>query len=531
MQGAMLKEALREKGTVLGIALGVTTAEPFWELAEILEARRQAGSMADFEEKDLEKRYRPDLLLAGARSIIAVAVPYNALTVATGNVLRSLAGPDPEGKTSASGWLPTPWWPSPPISLHALGRDYHVVVREKLEQLVAWLSDERKEEFNFHLQADTGPLVEREVARRAGLGWIGPNASLFVPGFGSLVYLGLLLTTLEIPPDEPGQVWSREGGQLRLAMAELPAKADQAVADRGAVRAFPGDRQGLDCQGCGRCVEACPSGALEASYQLNPARCLSYWTQSRGFIPEGYRRILGGRLYGCDTCQLACPENITLLRERGLLNEERSAGTRPEEAQGRFSARRLVRGDQGEPVIEGPAPMPPTGAHPNSVRLRRSIDRVTGPDPAGEVVPEQRPGGLSNQDGEEEAWRRRLREEAFPSPLKILHLSNEEFRRCYGPTAVGWRGRKVLQRNALVSIGNSLARAPEHLIAREIFPFLSDPRAEIRGQAAWALAQMAQGGRASDRLIRMVLREAGERETDGRVQEEISQILKDLGEE
>jgi len=299
MEGASLKREeflkglLLAKGRELGVKVGVTTGEPFWEMGQVLLERQRAGLVSPFEAKDLEKRYRPELSLPGVQSIIAVAVPYNVLR----SVPRGEAAE--EGETATA--VPAPWWPSPPISLHALGEDYHRVVRAVLLELVSALQEplenEGAQEPQFLLQVDTGPLVEREVARRAGVGWIGSNASLFVPGFGSWVYLGLILTTLRLPADQPLQVWRKKAEYWHL---EPISKA-----------ALP--NSWADCRLCGRCVAACPTGALEQPYQLNPARCLSQWTQVRGLVPEGYRRALGRRLYGCDTCQLACPLNAALL--------------------------------------------------------------------------------------------------------------------------------------------------------------------------------------------------------------------------
>lgn len=402
MEGASLKREkflkglLLAKGRELGVKIGVTTGEPFWEMGRVLQERQRAGLVSPFEAKDLEKRYRPELSLPGVQSIIAVAVPYNVLRNVPQNVLlnveqnvaknvlqnawrdapqnewpmrendlpnvpRGVAAE--EGDTATA--VPAPWWPSPPISLHALGEDYHRVVRAVLLELVAALQEslenEGVQEPQFLLQVDTGPLVEREAARRAGVGWIGSNASLFVPGFGSWVYLGLILTTLRLPPDQPLQVWRKKAEHWYL----------EPVSNAGLPNSW------ADCHFCGRCVAACPTGALEQPYQLNPARCLSQWTQVRGLVPEGFRRALGRRLYGCDTCQLACPLNAALL----------------------------------------------------------TATPASGPDSASFL------------------------RQAFPSPVEILQLTDGQFQRQFGSTAAGWRGRRVFQRNALIALGNELAAA------------------------------------------------------------------------
>jgi epoxyqueuosine reductase len=158
--------------------------------------------------------------------------------------------------------------PKGKISRYAQVKDYHFVLVKKLEEMVDFIS--KKQAGRFKIMVDIGSLIEKAAAQRAGLGWIGENTCLFTPELGSWVFLGEILTDIEIEPDSPIE---------------------------------------NKCNGCSRCVKACPTGALMAPFQINPHRCLSYITQMRGFIPEEFRRPLGNRIFGCDTCQEACPNN------------------------------------------------------------------------------------------------------------------------------------------------------------------------------------------------------------------------------
>lgn len=117
---------------------------------------------------------------------------------------------------------------------------------------------------------DTGELVDRAVAERAGIGWSGKNCSIITPEFGSYVYLGDIITSLPFEPDTP-------------------------MEDR--------------CGECNKCVDVCPTGALVQGGQLDSSKCIAFLTQTKGFLPDEYRTKLGNRLYGCDTCQTVCPEN------------------------------------------------------------------------------------------------------------------------------------------------------------------------------------------------------------------------------
>jgi epoxyqueuosine reductase len=156
------------------------------------------------------------------------------------------------------------------ISRYALGRDYHKVIRRKLQQLA-----ERIEQvtgpFGYRAFTDSAPVMEKPLAQNAGLGWIGKHTNLIHPQAGSWFFLGELYTDLPLPLDTPAQD---------------------------------------HCGTCQACLDICPTQAIVAPYELDARRCISYLTiELRGPIPVEFRPLLGNRIYGCDDCQLVCPWN------------------------------------------------------------------------------------------------------------------------------------------------------------------------------------------------------------------------------
>ena len=168
-----------------------------------------------------------------------------------------------------------PGAPSGTVSLYAQGKDYHDVMKQKMEQLVEALRREllrqSHSEFKAKIYVDTGAILERAYAEAAGLGWIGKNTCLINQQRGSWFFLGEILTNLEFASEEP-------------------------VPDR--------------CGTCTRCLDACPTGAFTAPYQLDARKCISYQTiELRGSIPEEDRAGIKGHIFGCDICQQVCPWN------------------------------------------------------------------------------------------------------------------------------------------------------------------------------------------------------------------------------
>jgi epoxyqueuosine reductase len=162
--------------------------------------------------------------------------------------------------------------PSGPVARYARGDDYHDLMVERLNELHRWISARAGAAVTGKAYVDTGPILERDLARRAGLGWFGKNTTLINPRAGSFFFLGSLVLDLELEPDEP----------------------------------FASDH----CGSCTRCLEACPTGALTAPRVLDSNRCISYLTiELKGEIPEAIRPLVGDLVYGCDICQEVCPWN------------------------------------------------------------------------------------------------------------------------------------------------------------------------------------------------------------------------------
>ncbi len=156
------------------------------------------------------------------------------------------------------------------IARYAYGKDYHIVMKKKLEKLIIFMKAEAGE-IRANAFVDSGPVMEKAWAQRGGAGWIGKNTLLITKPAGSFFFIGIILTNLEMEPDEP--------------------ERDH-------------------CGACNKCMEACPTGALEMPYTLNPGRCISFWTiENKSVIPEELKDKFHNRIYGCDICQDVCPYN------------------------------------------------------------------------------------------------------------------------------------------------------------------------------------------------------------------------------
>ncbi|HWS73904.1 MAG TPA: tRNA epoxyqueuosine(34) reductase QueG, partial [Quisquiliibacterium sp.] len=235
----------------LGVAdVDLSDAEP--GLLAWLEAGFH-GEM-DYMARHGTRRARPAELVPGTVSAVMVAVDY--------------APQDPD-------WIDMAWrtLQDPErayVSRYALGRDYHKVLRSRLQRLAERIAAEVGP-FGHRVFCDSAPVMEVELARRAGLGWRGKHTLLLSRERGSCFFLGTLYTDLPLPSDE---------------------------------------HVSAHCGSCERCIDACPTGAIVAPYRVDARRCISYLTiELKGAIPVELRAPMGNRIYGCDDCQLACPWN------------------------------------------------------------------------------------------------------------------------------------------------------------------------------------------------------------------------------
>jgi epoxyqueuosine reductase len=239
---------------------GTAPAAEFPELGHLEEwlERGYAGEMRYLHDA---RRRSPAHVMQGARSVIVCALNYNTALPAS-----TEARGQPETNTGPLGW----------IARYAWGDDYHQVLGEKLEALIEHLHAEFPEHFEARAYVDTGPIVERVAAKYAGLGWLAKNTCLIHEELGSWLFLGAIVTTLDLAPS--------------LEAPELPAPDL--------------------CGNCSLCIDACPTGAIVEPYVLDARRCISYLTiELRGAIPPEFREPMGRHVFGCDICQDVCPWN------------------------------------------------------------------------------------------------------------------------------------------------------------------------------------------------------------------------------
>lgn len=208
------------------------------------------GDMA-FMEAHGTKRTRPPELVPGTQRVISVRMNYL-----------------PDEVTPAESVLDDPQRAY--VARYAVGRDYHKVLRNRLESLAQKIRG-AVGEFGYRVFTDSAPVMEVELASKAGLGWRGKHTLLLNRDAGSWFFLGEIYTDLDLPIDQP---------------------------------------QAEHCGDCTRCIDVCPTGAIVAPYQLDARRCISYLTiEHKGSIPIEFRPLIGNRIYGCDDCQLVCPWN------------------------------------------------------------------------------------------------------------------------------------------------------------------------------------------------------------------------------
>jgi len=363
-----LKEDIIAVAPSLGIdQIGFASADPFLALKDILLRHRELGRESGFEEPDIDKRVYPELSMDKPQSIIAIAVAYPS----------KLADP-PKSELGAYRGM---------ISRSAWGEDYHRVLKDRLAKLQAYI-ESRVPDFRSEIMVDTGALSDRAVAERAGIGWAGKNCAVISPEWGSWIYLGEMITNIPFDPDTP--------------ITE-------------------------DCGECTLCIDACPTGALVGPGQLHASSCISFVTQTKGFVEDKFKLKIGNRLYGCDTCQVVCPKN------------------------------------KGKNWTQHP-----------------------------ELIPDA--------------------DLAKPLLKSLLTMSNKEYKDMFGSSASSWRGKKPIQRNAIIGLGHFKDQTAVPLMGKLL---QEDPRPEIRATSAWALGRI--GG---EEVLRM-LRQA-------RQSEEHEQVLSDI---
>ncbi|ESU32406.1 iron-sulfur cluster-binding protein [Bacillus sp. 17376] len=367
-----LKKDIIEYSKTIGIdKIGFASPSAFEEMKVRLYRQQELQYQSGFEEKDIEKRTEPSLIFDHPKSIISIALAYPS-KMKTKVVSKKW---ERRGIFCRASW----------------GIDYHVVLRDRLKKLEDYIASKVPGSM-FKSMVDTGELVDRAVAERAGIGWSGKNCSIITPEFGSYVYLGEMITNIPFEPDTP-------------------------MEDR--------------CGSCNKCVEVCPTGALVQGGQLDAQKCIAFVTQTKGFLADEFREKLGNRLYGCDTCQTVCPEN------------------------------------KGK-----------------DFHFHEEME----PDP----------------------------EIAKPLLKPLLTMSNRDFKEKFGHVSGSWRGKKPIQRNAIIA----LAHYKDDTAMPELIKVMQDdPRPVLRGTAAWALGKIG-GSVALD-----ALKHASAVERDEEVLNEISKGL------
>lgn len=376
-----LKEEIIRESKRLGIdKIGFTTAEPFDHLKESLEEQKAAGHTSGFEHPVIEERLYPEKTFDHPQSIISIALAYPT------KIHEEIPKDEKRGQFARASW----------------GIDYHDILRDRLNRLIEFITTRGKqwqteEEWRFAPQVDTGELIDVAVAQRAGLGFIGRNGLLITEEFGSFVYLGEIVTNIVFEPDEPGV---------------------------------------FGCGDCTRCIDGCPTKALLGDGRMNAQRCLSYQTQTKGMMPEEYRKKMRNVIYGCDICQLVCPYN----RGKDFHFHE-----------------------EMEPKVD----------------------------------------------------------EVYPKLKPMFSISNKEFNQQFGHLAGSWRGKKPLQRNALIALANLGDR--ESL--PEIANCLKDIRPVIRGTAAWAIGRL--GARDPEEWL-TILQDALVKEIDEEAKLEFEKAIETL---
>lgn len=337
------KQEVVQYAKTIGIdAIGFTHAEPFSDFKLKLMDHYKASRQSGFETGTIEERTEPKRSLPSAKSIISIAVGYpNKLP----NAPKSKPG-ERRGMFARASW----------------GMDYHKLLQSRLSKLEGFIQSHFPD-VEMKSMVDTGVMSDREVARRSGLGYMGKNCFVINPDLGTFHYLGEMLTSFPFPPDE-----------------EL-----------------------IDsCGDCNICVDRCPTSALLGDGNIDATRCLSFVSQTKGFLSAEFKKKLGNRLYGCDTCQQVCPRN------KGI-----------------------------------------NITHHDDIKLEPEILK--------------------------------------PELTSLLEISNRDFKETYGHLSGVWRGKKPIQRNAIVALAHFKERSAVDVLKRVAE---NDPRPVIKGTAYYAIGQI-----------------------------------------
>ncbi len=349
--------------------VGITDSKPILKMEEILQIRYKNGLVTPFEGNIITERVNPCKILPETKSVIVLGISYYIKN----------SNENSNNKLYAD------------LAKYSKVNDYHDLLKNKMKKCISFIEKKLSYLPKHCFLVDTNPLLERAFAVKAGLGISGNNTFVINKKYGTYFVLGEILIDLELEPD--------------IHEEDV-------------------------CLQCGKCIEACPTGALFSPFNINPNLCLSYWSQSKKDIPRKFRSLMKNNVVGCDVCQDVCPMNSNIM--------------------------------EGSEVNFKPI------AELNSVSL-----------------------------------------------LEILKMNNKEFKEKFGMSAVSWCGKRVLQRNALIALGNS----GDISVVEEIIPFMNDMRPQIRKHAAWALGKL--GGKKSIKVLKDFLK----KEEDIDVVREIKESL------
>jgi epoxyqueuosine reductase len=308
---AALATRIRAWGRELGFgAIGISDTD-LSDAEAGLAAWLEAGCHGemDYMAKHGMKRARPGELVAGTRRVITARMAYLPAATLAGAALSNAPGKTAESAAQAQArdlgqyadthtlgahdeWrrreharLADPY--AAVVSIYARGRDYHKVMRARLQQLAERIEAEIGA-FGYRVFTDSAPVLEVELAQKAGIGWRGKHTLLLQRDAGSLFFLGEIYVDVPLPTDAE----ARADDRASSAPSNIP------------------EGPGAHCGSCTRCIRACPTGAITGPYRVDARRCISYLTiELKGSIPLELRELIGNRVYGCDDCQLVCPWN------------------------------------------------------------------------------------------------------------------------------------------------------------------------------------------------------------------------------